>query len=315
MRVVISEFMDTAAVARLARAHETLYDPELFERPDALRTQVATAAALVVRNRTRVDEALLAAAPSLCVVGRLGVGLDNIDVEAARARGVRVIPATGANARAVAEYVLAAAMLLLRGAYLSTRAVAAGEWPRSSLGEGRESAGKTLGIVGFGAIGQSTAVLARAVGMRVVGHDAAHPTTSAVWGAHDVTALPLDALLAESDVVSLHVPLTETTRRLIDEAKITRMKPGTVLINTSRGAVVDEAALVSALRTGHLGGAALDVFEREPLEAGSPLEGCPNLILTPHIAGVTREANARVSALIADEILAFLSADADARAR
>jgi (S)-sulfolactate dehydrogenase len=314
-RVVIAEFMDAAAVARLAAAHDALYAPELGERPDALRAHVAGADALVVRNRTRVDAALLAAAPRLRVVGRLGVGLDNIDVAAARSRGIEVIPATGANARAVAEYVVATAMLLVRGAYLATAAVAAGEWPRAALAEGRETAGKTLGVVGFGTIGRATAALARGVGMRVVGHDPALDTSSPVWREHDARPLPLDALLGSSDVVTLHVPLTAATRGLLDAAAIARVKRGAVLINTSRGGIVDEPALAAALRSGDLGGAALDVFAREPLGAGSPLAGCPNLILTPHVAGVTREANARVSALIADGVLAVLAADADARAR
>jgi (S)-sulfolactate dehydrogenase len=313
--VVITEFMDEAAVARLAAAHDTLYAPELGERPDELRARVARADALVVRNRTRVDAVLLAAAPRLRVVGRLGVGLDNIDVAAARDRGVAVIAATGANARAVAEYVLAAAMLLLRRAHLATAAVAAGEWPRAALAEGCEIGGKTLGVVGFGAIGRTTAALARAAGMRVVACDPAFDRSSPVWREYDVRALPFDALLGGSDVVTLHMPLTAATAGLLDAATIARMKRGAMLINTSRGGIVDEAALAAALRSGDLGGAALDVFAHEPLAAGSALASCPNLILTPHVAGVTREANARVSALIADKLLAVLAADADACAR
>ena len=272
-----------------------------------MKAKLANAAALIVRNRTQVDADLLAMAPQLKVVGRLGVGLDNIDTAACAARGVEVIPATGANAQAVAEYVIATAMLLLRTAYQSTMAVAAGEWPRGVLGNGREIAGTTLGLIGFGGIGRLTAKLALALGMRSVGYDPQVPAASPIWAAHHADARTLDALLAEADVVSLHVPLTESTRNLIDAARLARMKPEAILINTARGGVVDEAAVASALRAGRLGGAALDVFEREPLAAGSPLAGCPNLILTPHVAGVTRESNARVSTLIADKVAAALA--------
>lgn len=310
--VVISEFMDEAAVASLARTCETQYAPTLVDDLQALRAAVGDADALIVRNRTQVDAALLAAAPRLAVVGRLGVGLDNIDVDACRARDVAVIPATGANAQAVAEYVIGTAMLLLRGAYGSTEAVAQGQWPRQALSQGRELAGKTLGIVGFGGIGQLTARLARALGMHVAGFDAHVPASAAVWSEADVRNLPFQTLVTEADVISLHVPLTPATRRLVDGTVLSRMKQGAILINTARGGVVDEAALASALQMGHLGGAALDVFEDEPLRAGSPLAGCPRLVLTPHIAGVTLESNTRVSTLIADKVAAFLAARTEA---
>jgi (S)-sulfolactate dehydrogenase len=308
MRIVITEFMDEDAVASLAAAHDTLYDATLVDRRDDLQSEVATAAALIVRNRTKVDDALLAAAPKLSVVGRLGVGLDNIDVDACRRRGIDVIPATGANALAVAEYVVATAMLLLRGAYGATADVAAGAWPRTALSGGREIHGKTLGVVGFGGIGRLTARLAHALGMSVVGHDPEIAPDAAAWRDEATRPLALDALLGASDVVSLHVPLVAATRHLLDERRIGAMKPGAILINTARGGVVDEAALATALRSGRLGGAALDVFATEPLPAGSPLAGCPRLVLTPHIAGVTAESNARVSTMIAEKVLAHLAA-------
>jgi (S)-sulfolactate dehydrogenase len=244
------------------------------------------------------------------VVGRLGVGLDNIELPACEARGIAVIPATGANAQAVAEYVVGAALALLRGFTACTPAVAAGQWPRTAMSQGREIAGRTLGLVGFGSIGRVTARLARAVGMRVVGFDPNVAPGDPAWNDAGVAAHPLDAVLAQADVVSLHVPLTPATRHLIDARRLAAMKPDALLIDTARGGVVDEAALAAALREGRLGGAALDVFAAEPLPAGSPLAGCPNLLLTPHIAGVTREANARVSALIAERVAAVLDARA-----
>ena len=171
-RVVITEFMDTPAVDRLRAAHDVLYDPQLVDDPVRLHAEAAGADVLIVRNRTQVRGELLAALQRCRVVGRLGVGLDNIDVPGCEARGMQVIPATGANAASVAEYVIGTAMLLLRGAYQSTAEVAAGRWPRTALSNGRELGGKTLGLIGFGAIGQLTARLARGMGMQVLAFDA-----------------------------------------------------------------------------------------------------------------------------------------------
>jgi len=307
MRILITEFMDEGAVASLAARYDTRYDKDLVDRRDELIAAVGVTDALIVRNRTQVDAELLAAAPKLGVVGRLGVGLDNIDVDACRARGIEVIPATGANALAVAEYVIGTAMLLLRGVYRSTPAVADGKWPRGPLSNGREIAGKTLGVVGFGGIGRLTAQLARGLSMRVIGFDPQLPASSPLWANESTVPRTLAEVLAEADVVTLHVPLTPTTRNLIDATRLATMKRDAILINTARGGVVDEAALAAALQAGALGGAALDVFDREPLPAGSPLAGCPNLLLTPHIAGVSREANTRVSTMIADRVAAHLA--------
>jgi (S)-sulfolactate dehydrogenase len=302
MRIVITEFMDRAAVDELAARFDVRYDPDLVDRPADLTGAMASADALIVRNRTQVRAGLLDGAPKLRVVGRLGVGLDNIDVAACAARGVEVIPATGANARAVAEYVIAVAMLLLRGAYAATADVASGAWPRPALSNGRELAGKTIGLIGFGGIGRLVGCLARALGMRAIGQDTQLSADAPLWHVEDTLPRALDDLLAEADVVSLHVPLAPDTRHLIDAGRLARMKADAILVNTSRGGVVDEEALATALRAGRLGGAALDVFEQEPLGAGSPLAGCPNLLLTPHVAGVTRESNERVSSLIARRV-------------
>jgi len=308
MKIVIAEFMDPPAVAALAAAFDVLYDKDLVDHPIKLKASLAGADALIVRNRTQVNAALLDAARGVRVVGRLGVGLDNIDVAECERRGVRVIPATGANALAVAEYVIGTAMLLLRGAYASTLEVAQGRWPRAPLSNGRELAGKTLGLVGFGGIGRLAGRLARALGMRTIGFDPNLPADAPLWAAEATARRPFAELVADSDVVSLHVPLTAATRGLIDAERIRTMKRDAVLINTARGGVVDEFAVAAALREGRLGGAALDVFEKEPLPAGSPLADCPNLILTPHIAGVTRESNTRVSTMIAEQVAAALTA-------
>ena len=308
MRIVITEFMEDAAVVALAARFDVCYDKDLVDQPDELRVQIADADALIVRNRTPVDSSLLAVAPRLHVVGRLGVGLDNIDINACAARHIDVIPATGANALAVAEYVIATSMLLLRGAYHATAETGGGHWPRGALSNGRELAGKTLGLVGYGGIGRIVGRLARALGMRTIGFDPQVPATSPVWSDDDTSPRMFAEVVSEADVVSLHVPLTPATRNLMDAARIATMKQDAILINTARGGVVDEAAVAAALRARRLGGAALDVFEHEPLAAGSPLAGCPHLILTPHIAGVTRESNERVSSLIARKVAEALLA-------
>lgn len=308
MRVLISEFMDAPAVDALRQRFDVRYAPELVEQRAALLEAAADADALIVRNRSQVNAELLAAAPRLVAVGRLGVGLDNIDLAGCEARGIKVIPATGANARAVAEYVIGTMLSLLRGAYASTADVAAGTWPRTALSQGMEAHGRTLGVVGFGGIGRLAAQLARGLGMRIVGSDAALPPAHPAWREAGAEPLALDELLGQADVVTLHVPLTPETRHLLDAARIERMRAGAILINTSRGGIVDEAALAAALRAGRLRGAALDVFEQEPLPAGSPLTGAPNLILTPHIAGLTQEANTRVSDMVAAGVTMALDA-------
>jgi len=305
-RIVISEFMDAPAVEALRGRFEVDYRPKLVDDPSALEAALQFADAWIVRNRSQVRGRVLDAAVNVKVIGRLGVGLDNIDLAACEARGIKVIPATGANAESVAEYVITAALMLLRGAYSSTRAVEAGTWPRQMLSQGREAAGKVLGIVGLGNIGRLTARKARAMGMSVIAHDPFLPARAEAWTEVGEGARALDALLRESDVVSLHIPLTAETRGLLDSARLAAMKRDAVLINTARGGIIDEAALAAMLREGRLGGAALDVFDREPLVAGSPLVGAPRLLLTPHIAGVTLESNERVSALIAERVAAAL---------
>jgi (S)-sulfolactate dehydrogenase len=306
-RIVITEFMDDRAVAQLRAAHDVLYDPKLVDDPARMQVEAAGAQAFIVRNRTQVRGDLLAALGRCKVVGRLGVGLDNIDVAACEARGLRVIPATGANALSVAEYVVATTLLLLRGAYQHTAAVAEGQWPRNALSSGREAGGKTLGLVGYGSIGQLTARLARAVGMQVMAFDAMMDADHPAFADGTARSAGLDEVIAMSDAVSLHVPLVDGTRNLFNAARIATMKKGAVLINTARGGIVDEVALAAALKSGHLGGAAIDVFDTEPLPAAPHFQGCTNLVLTPHIAGVTAEANERVSFLIAQKVLEALA--------
>lgn len=294
--IVISEFMDQTAVDDLARDYDVLYDPDLAQSSQRLEYAAARCRVLIVRNRTEVRAPLLDICVRLKVIGRLGVGLDNIDLETCRARGIKVLPATGANDTAVAEYVIAGILMLLRGAYHAHSPMISGEWPRNRL-IGREIAGRTLGLIGFGRTARSVAERARALGMSISAYDPHISRSDPSWELLHVEHCEFESLLAKSDAVSIHVPLNDETRHLIDRSALRRMKPSSILINAARGGIVDERALADALRHQALAGAMLDVYESEPLAAANAFLNAPNLILTPHIAGVTLESNARVSAV------------------
>ncbi len=298
--IVISEFMDQDAVNCLARQFEVYYDKNLVNEPEKLAELARDCTALIVRNRTQVRGPLLDG-HKLRVIGRLGVGLDNIDCAECAKKDIEVIPATGANDVSVAEYVIAGILMLLRGSYADTAEVAAGKWPREKL-IGHEVLGKTLGLVGFGGIAREVAARAKALSMNVIAYDPFVAANDKAWSRLGVKQVDLDYLLANSNALSLHVPLNDSTRSLLDAKRIAAMKKGAVIINTSRGGVADEKAVAEALKSGQLGGALFDVFAKEPLPAGSALADAPNCILTPHIAGVTDESNIRVSALIADKV-------------
>ncbi|MGB3407105.1 MAG: hydroxyacid dehydrogenase [Jannaschia sp.] len=296
--ILITEFMDEVWVDWLRARVEVIYEPDLPDRPEALADLARDAQAIIVRNRTQVRGDLLLSGFSC--VGRLGVGLDNIDVAGCRARRIDVFPATGANTLSVAEYVIVTGAMLLRGAYGLRDDMEAGNWPRATAGQGREIAGKTLGLIGYGEIAGVTARLAGAMGMNCLASD---PYAEDFPGAIEGT---LEEVITQADILTLHVPLTDETRNMIDADVIGMMQRGAVLVNAARGGVVDEAAVCAALRSGHLGGAALDTFAQEPLGAENPFAGVPNLILTPHIGGVTQEANARVSEMTARRVAAHL---------
>ena len=303
--VVICEFMDEAIAMEVLDAFDVLYDASLVDDRAALLASLADARAIIVRNRTQVDTELLDHAPKLQAVGRLGVGLDNIDLDLCKARNVTVYPATGANDLAVAEYAISAALLLLRGVWQAGPQVIAGKWPRSTS-MGREASGKRFGLIGFGSIAREVASRAKALGMKVCAYDPYLPHEDEAWSGID--SVSLQHMAETCDVVSVHVPLTNETRNLIDADFIDGMRKGAILINTARGGVVDESALIEALCEDRLGGAALDVFESEPLdsESGAAFAGVPNLLLTPHIAGITEEATQRVSLLTAQNVIKHL---------
>ena len=261
-------------------------------KPDQLALVLPRAHALLVRSETKVTAEILAQAPQLRVVGRAGTGVDNVDVEAATRRGIAVLNTPGGNTVSAAEQAIALLLALVRRVPWAAESMRRGEWDRKKFG-GIELRDKVLGLVGLGRIGAHVATVARALGMEVLAHD---PFLSAERAREmGVTLLGLDELLARADAVSLHLPLTNETKNVIDRRRLGLMKATSVLVNTARGGLVDEAALLEAVTGGKLAGAALDVFEQEPLPKDSPLRQSDRLILTPHLAASTTEAQERVA--------------------
>lgn len=301
-KVVVSEFMAPEGIARLAGRVVLVDDATLVADRARLLAEVGDADALIVRNRTQVDAALIEAAPRLRVVGRLGVGTDNLAMDELAARGIAVHIATGANAVSVAEHVIGAVLVLSRPAFRATEQVIAGTWPRETL-IGRELSGRTMGLLGFGATARAVAERAVALGMSVVASD---PMVQDAG--RGVRLVDLDELLPSADVLSVHAPLLDATRGIISADAIARMPAGAIVVDTSRGGIVDHDAVLTALRSGHLSGAAFDVFEEEPLTAvlAARYADVPGLLLTPHLAGVTHESNVRVSEVVADAIVSEL---------
>lgn len=297
-RVVVADPLAEGGLA-LLRAHLQVVEPA---DGAVLREVLPESAALIVRSRTKVTADLLEHADNLRLVARAGIGVDNIDVSAATERGILVINAPQGNVRSTAEHTVALLFALARRVTAADRAVREGRWKAGY--EGTQLAGKRLGVIGVGKVGRQVASMAAALGMEVVAHDPyLNPQAWEVLGLRDV---PLQTLLTTSDFITLHIPIGADTRGLIDARALASMKAGAYLINCARGGLVDEPALAQALSSGALAGAALDVFEEEPL-GDSPLLTAPNVILTPHVAASTREAQAQVSTEIAEQVVDFFA--------
>jgi D-3-phosphoglycerate dehydrogenase len=303
--IVVTERIVGDALTALARTHDIAFEPDLWRSPERLREAVATVRSLIVRNQTQVTPELLAAAPRLEIVARAGVGLDNVDVAAASAAGVVVSYTPQANAVSVAELAMGLMLALARKIPAADRDVRAGGWDRLRF-TGTELAGKTLGLVGFGRIGRMTAERARAFGMKLLAYDPAVEADSPAARDLGARLVRLDDLLEEADVVSCHAPLTADTARLFDASRFGRMKPGATFINTSRGEIVDEAALLAALQSGRLGGAALDVRQTEP-PGPTPFDALENVVLMPHVGAFTAEAQRRTIEAVCRDVTAVLA--------
>lgn len=269
---------------------------------DALHAAIGAAVGIVVRSETKVPRELMDRAPGLRVIARAGVGTDTIDVAEATRRGIPVLYAPGANSTSAAEHTFALLLALVRKLPWASSHLAEGKWDRKPF-EGTELHGKTLGILGLGRIGSLVARIGQGFGMKVVATD---PYATEMGTLLGVPLQPLEELLATSDIVTLHLKLTDETRRILNAERIARMKKGAILVNVARGALVDDAALVEGLKSGQLSGAALDVYDLEPLPADSVLRGAPNLVMTPHLGASTREAQVRVSVETAEAMREFL---------
>ena len=260
---------------------------------------LASANGLIVRSTTTVSEEMLAAAPALKVVGRAGVGVDNIDVDAASARGIAVFNAPGGNTVAAAELTMGLILAAARHIGAANRSVREGRWDRAMF-KGSQLRGKTLGLIGAGRIGGEVAGFCQAFGMDVISFDPYLTEDRA--RELGIRLVPLAEVLEHADVISIHVPLTEETRNIVNDDALRAMKPGSILVNASRGGVVDESALARALHEGEIGAAGLDVYASEPLPADSPLRDAPRLVLTPHIGASTVEAQVAVAVEVAEAI-------------
>jgi len=302
-RILIADKLAPQAAELLTAAgHEVVTRTGADEA--ALCGLIAGFDAVLVRSAVRITRPVIEAADALKVIGRAGTGVDNIDVQAATEKGILVMNVPGGNTVTAAEHALALLFALARNVPQGDASLRRGEWERNRY-TGIELTGRTLGVVGFGRIGQVVADRALGLKMQVVAHDPFVPSFQ--MEAMGVRCAPtLEDLLGQADIVTLHVPGGKATRHLIDRNALARMKQGARLINCARGDVVDEEALAEALRSGHLGGAAVDVFSKEP-PTDSPLLGLPNVVLTPHLGASTHEAQQRVAIAIAEQVRDFLA--------
>ena len=300
MRVLVAEPIASEGVALLRGSHEV--DERAGLARDELCAILGDYDALIVRSQVKVDAGLIAAGIRLVVIGRAGVGVDNVDLDAATRAGIVVVNAPTGNTIAAAEHTLALLYGLARRTAQADASVRRGEWKRAQF-TGLELRGRTLGIVGLGKIGQAIAVRAIAMEMTVVAVD---PFVTQEQAAnHGVELVDFEELLRRADVVTVHVPLSRTTRGLLGREAIAKLKPGSIVLNVARGGVIDEAALAEALASGHLGGAGIDVFEHEP-PTDSPLLTAPNTLLTPHLGASTAEAQILVAEEVAAQVLDVL---------
>jgi D-3-phosphoglycerate dehydrogenase / 2-oxoglutarate reductase len=311
MKVVITDRFAKEGTERLASAGLEVVDVPPRERrggggagPDpALVEALVGAHALVIRSQTKVDPALLEAAPSLVLVGRAGVGYENIDVQACSRLGIAVMNTPGASAITTGERTIAMMLAMLHQVPTADRSVRAGKWERRAF-MASEAFDKTLGILGYGNVGRVVADRAAALRMRVIAHDPEVPD-EAIFNL-GLRPVGFHELFEQSDIVSIHVRADPKLTHLVGKAELSQMKKGAWLVNTARGFVLDEAALAEALRSGHLRGAALDVFESEPLPEGSLLRELDNVVLSPHLGASSSEAERRVALALADQVARFL---------
>ena len=302
-KILITEFINENSLQDLKDKFEVHYDERLWEQYDNLIKLIKDFDGLIVRNKTQVTKDLLEHADNLKFIGRLGVGLDNIDTEYCENKEIHVQPATGMNADSVVEYVVSSSMSLIKKIPLFNNGTTKGEWPRTKI-KSEEINGKTLGLIGYGSIGKKVSIYCSSLGLNIIAYD---PYLKDQINEKNVKLVQLNQIYELSDIISLHLPLTEETKNLINKVSFSKMKQKPIIINTSRGSVVNENDLIEAYNNNLISGFALDVFEHEPIKVSlyNKISKNMNCILTPHISGVTTQSNERVCNFIAHKTVEF----------
>ena len=298
-RILISDKLGQVGLDRLNEMDDVSYDMITGMSKEELIAAIPEYDALIIRSDTKPDADIIAAGKKLKVIGRAGIGVDNVDIEAASQNGVLVMNTPHANSVATAEQTLALMLAVSRNTVPAHNSLAAGEWERSRF-VGSELDGKTLGVIGFGYIGRLVARRAQAFGLNIIAYDPYVPQATAEEMGAQLLSLP--ELLAHSDIITLHSVVTPETTNLINDDTISQMKDGVVIINVARGKLIDEQALANALQSGKVAAAALDVYQKEP-PVDSPLIGLPNVLHTPHLGASSKEAQRRVSEEMVEQIV------------
>ncbi len=303
-KVLITEFMNQNSVLKLKKKFNLNYDKNLWKNKKKLTDIINEYDAIIVRNKTQLNKKILNKNKKLKFIGRLGVGLDNIDTKHCKKQKIYVQPATGMNADSVAEYVIGSSLYLIKNMSLLHEGTLKGMWPRTSINS-RELRGKTLGLLGFGTIGKKVSILAKNFGTKVVSFD---PFVSkSIQKKYNINLISFNKLIKISDIISIHLPLNKKTKNLIKFKTFSLMKKKPLIINSSRGSILNDYDLIKAYKKNYISGFAIDVFKKEPIDKEflKKINKSMNCIVTPHIAGVTDESNDRVSEFIANKLIKF----------
>ena len=302
-KILITEFINNDSLNSLKEKFEIHFDEKLWDQPKEIIKLIKDFDGLIVRNKTQVNKEIIDHANSLKFIGRLGVGLDNIDTDYCKNKDIHVQPATGMNADSVVEYVASSALSLIKKIPLFHNGTIKGEWPRTTINS-EEISGKTLGLIGYGTIGKKVSNYCSNLGLNIIAYD---PYLKDQTSDQNVKFVGLDKIYEISNIISLHLPLTDETKNLINKSSFSKMKEKPIIINTSRGLIINEDDLIEAYNANLISGFALDVFENEPIKESfyNKIKNNMNCILTPHISGVTTQSNERVCNFITKKTLEF----------
>ena len=304
--ILITEFMNEESVKTLKKNFNVKYDKNLFQNEKKIKEEISNFEAIIVRNKTQLQKTVLDEALKLKFVGRLGVGLDNIDKEYCNKKNIHIQIASGINADSVAEYVIGSSLHLIKNITLFNYGTKKGMWPRSSFNS-RELKEKIFGLIGFGAIGKKVCKIVQSFGAKVITYDPY--IDKKLENEFNLKFMPFDDVISNSEIISIHVPLNNETKNLINTNAFKKMSKKPILINTSRGSIVNEEDLINAYKNKVISGFALDVFENEPIEEKfySKIDDTFNCIITPHISGVTEESNKKISEFITNKLINFFN--------